>query len=230
MRLLILKSSLISMFSCLVTIPYFHYLVFKVSPITIQRDYSNPWSLIFAELFLLFFVCLLASASGLIFTNRYDLPGFCKGKLTSLNVTLLIFIGAALVFLSYTIFDRIFYLISPQSYPKEIVYIATFPLKGAFVEEVILRFCMVTLAYGLLRQKIASVVVVSFFSSLFSLQYFKYIGEDLQANNLYIIQFLLSFTVNIILGYLFITKGLIHSMILKFILYLKYPLVHLLIG
>ena len=228
MRLLILKSSVISLLSCLVTFPYFYYLVFRVSPAITQKDYSNPWGLLLTELFLLLIVCLLASTSGLVFASRYGLPGFWGRKPYPYDIMRLILIGGGIVYLSYILFDRHFYLISPLSYPRGIVYLITLPLKGALTEEVILRLCMVTLVYGLLKKRFASIVVVSFLSSMFGLQYFKYIGVDLQAGNLFITQLLLSFTANFILGYLFITKGLVHSMIMKFILCMKYPFINLL--
>jgi hypothetical protein len=228
--LVLLKSSIISLLSCLVTIPYFYYIIFNVSHSTVYKAMPDPWALLFIELFLLFVICLLSSTVGLIFVKRYGLPGLWDEKPSFNSMLFLFLIGCTMIFASYFIFDRHFLLISPISYPKDVFYILTFPLKGALTEEVILRLGMVTIGCGLVKNKMASVFVVSIVASILYSQYFDFIGENLKTNNLHITQALITLTGNVILGYLFISKGLVYSMALKFVFGLKYLFVYMISG
>ncbi|MBC2716998.1 MAG: hypothetical protein HF978_16970 [Desulfobacteraceae bacterium] len=56
--------------------------------------------------------------------------------------------GFVLMVASYVFFDRYFYLISPVSYPSEILVIAAIPLKGAFAVKFIigLKYLLIVVA------------------------------------------------------------------------------------
>jgi hypothetical protein len=132
--------------------------------------------------------------------------------------------------LSYFLFDRYFFEISPLSYPKEVLYLISLPFKGAFSEEIILRLCLVTLSVGLLKSKGAGVVLVSTLASLFTIKYFHFFGIEFGFNYLFITQVLLSFSANLFLGYIFVTRGLLYSMALKFLFGIKYVIVSWAMG
>ena len=104
------------------------------------------------------------------------------------------------------------------------------PLKDAFTEEVILRLCMVTLGVGLLKSKRGGVILVSAVAPLLTIKYFHFVGIEVGLNYLFITQLLLSFVANLVLGYLFVTHGLLYAMALKFVFGMKYFLLSWTIG
>ena len=126
---------------------------------------------------------------------------------------------------SYFLFDRYFFEVSPLSYPKDVLYLVSLPFKGAFTDEVILRLCLVTLSVGLLKRKGAGVVLASAVASFFTIKYFIFMGISCGLNYLFIVQLILSFAANLLLGYLFVTRGLLYAMALKFLFGMKQVIV-----
>ena len=57
---------------------------------------------------------------------------------------------------------------------------------------------------------------------MFTVKYFHYIGMTTGLGGLFVIQLVLSFAFNVILGYVFVTYGLLFSMVLRFLLGMKY--------
>ena len=222
MRGVLIKSSALAVSSTIVTIPYFYYMVFIVQGQGNFSEYASPWYFLFAELFLLFIICFLSAMVGFSFYRRYDLPGF--GDLSGFAdaLPLLLAWATVMVFLSYFLFDRYFMELSPVSYPKDKFYLIFFPFQGAFTDEIILRFCLVTISVGLFRNKWLGIVFVSVLASIFTLKYFNFIGVTLDFGFLLLAQLFLSFLSNLLLGYFFVTRGLIFSMALKFMFGMKY--------
>ena len=130
-----------------------------------------------------------------------------------------------MIALSYFLFDRFFFKLSPASYPKNLLYLVSFPLKAAFTEEVILRFSLVTIGMGIFRSKVAGVVLSSVIAALFTLKYFQVVGIGIRLDYLIVTPLLLSFFANLILGYLFVSRGLLYSMALNFLFGMKYAVV-----
>jgi hypothetical protein len=222
-RITLIQAFSLSVPATLITIPFFYYLLYVV-PQNGRPD-DTSLGLLFTQLFLLFIVCLLSAIIGFSFSNKLNLKGF--GELRELinSLPTIIIVSIILLTFSYLLFDRYFYTISPSSYPDSIIYLITLPLKGALTEEVILRLCLVTLVIGITKSRAGAVFLVSVIASLFSLKYFSYIGIESGLNRLLITQLCLSFIVNLILGYLYVTRGLLSSMMLKALLGLKYALV-----
>jgi len=230
LRGVLAKSTALATVTAILNIPYFHYLIFVVPN---QRGFApslQSWSFLFAEIFLLFMLCLLASMVGFSFVNRFKLPGLGDPKGLIGSLPTLLAVGSAMITLSYFIFDRYFYVISPHSYPQGFLYLFSLPLQGAFTDEIILRFCLVTLCVGLFKRKSAGVIFVSVLASLFSIKYFYFFGINLDLNYLFLIHLVLSFSSNLILGYVFVSRGLIHAIALKFIFGLKYLVVYCAMG
>jgi len=222
MQGVLLKSLALAICCTLFTLPYFHYLIFVVLP-----EGLNPWTLLLSELLLLFILCFLSSMVGFSFSKKFGLPGF--GDIESLkgSMNLLLTLGAIMTCLSYFLFDRYFFSISPVSYPENMVYIISMPFKGAFAEETILRLCLVTLSVGIIKHKGAGVLMASILGSLFTVKYFHFMGIEYGFNYLFVTHLLLSFTSNLLLGFLFVTRGLVYAMALKFLFGMKYGLVTL---
>ena len=220
MRPVLVKSLALAICSTLFTLPYFHYLIFVVAP-----EDPNSWSLLLTEILLLFILSLLSAIVGFSFSKKFGLPGFGDPGSFKRSIPLLLILGTIMAFVSYFLFDRFFLKVSPLSYPKEVLYLVSLPFKGAFTDEIILRLCLVTLSVGLLKRKVAGVVLASALASLFTIKYFLFMGITCGLNYLFVIQLLLSFTANLLLGYLFVTRGLLYSMSLKFLFGMKQVIV-----
>lgn len=230
MRGVLIKSSVMALLSTIFIIPYFHYLISVMGE---GGGFFLPkvqWDFLFAQLFLVFILCFLSAMIGFSFSLRFELPRKISLDEVIRRIPLLLLLGGAMITISYLLFDRYFYEVSPISYPKDLICLLAFPLKGAFADEVILRLCLVTICVGLLKSKGAAVVLVSALSSLFTIKYFHFVGIEFGFNYLCITQLVLSFAANLVLGYFFVTKGLVYSMILKFLFGMKYMVLVLVMG
>lgn len=230
MRGVLVKSSALSISATLFTLPYFHYLIFTIPSEGRFPKGLQPWDLLLSQLFLLFIVCLLSAMVGFSFSKRFELPGFGDPGRFIPSIPFLLVIGGVMIALSYFLFDRYFFKISPHTYPKDVFYLISFPFKEAFTDEIILRLCLVTLGVGLLKKKGAGVILVSALAPLFTIKYFHFIGLEFSLNYLFVTHLLLSFSANLLLGYLFVTHGLLYSMALKFLFGMKYVVVAWVIG
>ena len=153
-----LKSFILAICSTLSAIPFFYHLLF-LSPI------ENPLLLslgmrcsLFSGLLLLFTLSLLSAVSGFSHAEKRGLAGFGDKNGFIRSIPLLLLLGAMMVALSYLLFDRFFSKISPASYPKDIFFLISFPFKGAFTEELILRFSLVTILVGIFRSKVTGII------------------------------------------------------------------------
>jgi hypothetical protein len=177
---------------------------------------------LFTQVLLLFIICLLSAIIGFSFAKRYGLPGFGDHQRFFRILPALLVIGGVVITLSYFFFDRRFFEASPLSYPRDLLYLLSMPLKGAFTEEVILRLCMVTLAVGFLKSKKGGVLLVAVAAPLLTIKYFHFVGMEVGFNYLFVTQIVLSFTANLFLGYLFVVHGLLSAMAFKLFLDMKY--------
>jgi hypothetical protein len=219
-RGVVTKSAVLAALGVIATIPYFHYLVFAASSAPIPG--TDGWTLVAAQLVLVLILLFLSALIGFSFATRLDLPGLGEVRAWLKGLPILIPCGFFLVALSYFAFDRYFLLISPASFPTDPVYLAAVPFKGAFVDETVLRLGLVTIGVGLVRDKAAGVIVTSAVASLFTIKYFEFIGMPFALDPLFVVHLLLSFLGNLLLGWLFVTRGLLWSMTLTFVLDLKY--------
>lgn len=230
MRNVVYKSLTLSLAAILFTIPYFYYLLAVVPNESEMPLDQNLWTFLIVELVMLFIIIFLSSVIGLSFSKRYTLPGFGDFKKFLKSIPILFVVGAVMIALSFIFFDRFYFQISPQSYPGEYKYLLTLPFKGALADEIILRLGLTTIAVGLLRSKGAGVVLVSALTSYFIIKYNHFIGIPLQFDYLFVSQLVISFIANLLLGYLFVSYGLLYAMGLKFIFGLKYIVVIFLLG
>ena len=214
----------------LVTVPYFYYLMKTIVRGDLAGTISGRHHFLPLQLFLLFIVCLLSAVVGFTFGKRYELPGLGTLQGYKKDLPWLLIIGAVLMMASYLFFDRYFYLLSPGAYHEEYIYLIAIPFKGAVTEELILRFGLVTIGVGICRNRYAGVVLVAIFATLLSIRYFTFIGVDIAFSYIFVVSVIITFLVNCILGYLFVTRGLAYAMTVKLVYALKYVLVALVMS
>jgi hypothetical protein len=230
MRAVVYQSIVLALCATLATLPYFHRLgMTAVESGRFPKGFGF-WEFLAAELFLLFIICLLSAVVGFSFSKRFGLPGFGAWRKLPSHLPALLIVGAGMIALSYVVFDRHFVAVSPLSYPRDPWSLFWIPLKGALTEETILRLCLVTLCVGFLKGKLQGVVAASAIASLFTWKYLQFVGVDMGFNYLFVVQTGLAFLVNLVLGYLYVTEGLIYAMTLKFVLGMKYAVMWWIAG
>ena len=221
-RSVFIWSLMIGSAATIASLPHFHYLLFGISGSEWASREAEAWKFLFGQTMLLFLVLLLSCMTGLAFSRRHGLPGLGDPSKLRKEFKGIASLGLVMAIVSLIAFDIWFFDISPSAYPANVFYALSLPFKGAFTEEVILRLCMVTLAVGIIKRKWVGIFIVSVLAPFLSLKYFRYMGLEGLPFGLLTVQFLLSFASNMILGIVFVTRGLFSCMVLKFFLNLKY--------
>lgn len=216
------KSLVLAIASTLFTLPYFHHLISEVSYRQRLPQSTDSFIILLTQLLLLFILTFLSAMVGFSFSSRYKLHGLGDPRALVSSLPLVVAGGAVITVLSYFFFDRFFFEISPASYPRDPLFLLSYPFKRAFTDEIILRFCLVTIAVGLFKSKSAGVVFVSAFAAIATVKYFHFIGLPVGLNAIFLTQLFIGFLANLLLGYLFVARGLLYSMSLGFIFGMKY--------
>lgn len=216
------KSLALAIASTLFTLPYFHHLISEVSYRQRFPQSTDSFIILLTQLLLLFILTFLSAMVGFSFSSRYKLHGLGDPRALVSSLPLVVAGGAVITVLSYFFFDRFFFEISPASYPRDPLFLLSYPFKRAFTDEIILRFCLVTIAVGLFKSKSAGVVLVSAFAAIATVKYFHFIGLPVGLNAIFLTQLFIGFLANLLLGYLFVARGLLYSMSLGFIFGMKY--------
>jgi len=210
----VLQATILMVIALVAAIPYIRYLLETAIGRGILGVEAASGVFV-TDLLLLGILLFLCALVGLAFAPRYRLPGLGLSKRLVRDFPLLVFGGLALAALTFFLFDRFFYAVSPGSYPTSPLMLFCLPVKGAVTDEVILRLGMLTLAVGLLKHRGAGVILIAALASLMSLRYFQFLGIPMGFNYIMIAHLALSFLGNVALGYLYISRGLMHAMILK---------------
>ncbi|MGD8388110.1 MAG: hypothetical protein PVG49_13295 [Desulfobacteraceae bacterium] len=224
------QSTLLALAATLSALPYFHSLLWGPSRVQPSIPQTGLWQLLAGQAMLLFLVCFLSSMAGLAFAPRQGLPGWGDPLKLRNELGSLVLLGLGMAVVSYVGFDRRFFPIAPFAYPQTAFQALSLPFKGALTEEVILRLCMVTLAVGILKRPWAGVLLIATLAPFLSIKYFRFIGIDPLPGGLLAMQWLVSFGANVLLGVLFVKRGLLFCMVIKFVYSLKYGLILLLAG
>jgi hypothetical protein len=222
MRGVLAKSLALAIASTLFTLPYFHYLISEISYRTRLPQSADSFIILLTQLLLLFILTFLSAMVGFSFSNRYKLHGLGDPRALVSSLPSVVAGGAVITALSYFFFDRYFFEISPASYPRDPLYLLSYPFKRALTDEIILRFCLVTIAVGLFKSKSAGVILVSALAAIATVKYFHFIGLPVGLNTIFLTQLFIGFLANLLLGYLFVARGLFYSMSLGFIFGMKY--------
>ncbi|MDB9822960.1 hypothetical protein OAC89_04590 [Deltaproteobacteria bacterium] len=220
-----LKSMVMAMGASLFAAPYLHHLLSLSVTLADPMSGMGLYGFLLMELFLLFVLSLLCSMAGFSFAERRGLPGLGVWPAFVKDLPLLFIMGLVFITLSIFLFDRRFQEISPSSYPQDLFYLAMFPFKGAFTDEVILRLGLVTIGAGLFRHRAAGVVFAALLALCFSMKYFQFTGIDMNVTSIILPHIFLTLLINVFLGYLFVTRGLFYAMGMNFILKLKYVVI-----
>jgi len=225
-----IKSCGLAALATLLTIPWFHYLLFHVPTHVPLRTIANPHDLLYAQSALLFVICLMSAMVGYGLMRRFELPGFGRIDAWLGSLPTLLAIGLLLLLVSQWVFDGDSYRISPAAGPDKLFYLLAIPLNAAITDEMILRFGFVTIAVGLCRNKLRGVVLAALFAVMLTEKYFTYIGVYAGLDYVTASRFVFSFFINFLLGYLFVTRGLLSSMTVNLVLGLRYPMAALMGG
>jgi len=214
------RSLLLGGAATLSSFPYLHFLVFSAS--RTAGPGTDPWALLAGQSFLLLLICVLSAMVGLAFASRRGLPGLGKPETLREEWKGLALIGAVLGAVSFILFDQWFARVSPSAYPQSPAVLLSIPFKTSLTEEIILRLCMVTVAAGLFRRNWAGVLVIALLAPLLAFKSFRFLGLEQVSAALIAVQLLLSLLSNLVLGVVFVSRGLLSCLVVKFVFGLKY--------
>jgi len=213
-----------------------YYFTHKVFLLSIQeaawRSNISTVQFLFRQAFSLVFLLILSSFCGFAFSKHYGLPEW--GQFQELRKRAFRFylpIAICLGIISYFFFDRWFGRLAPEFYPKNFFWAFSIPFRSAFLEETVFRFGMVTVFVGAIRRWLnplwAVGIVSLFYSLVISQKTFELVGLVWDVNVQTMIMVFNSFLTHFLLGYVYLKKGLSHSIFLHFLLTLKYPVLSL---
>ena len=214
------RSLLLGAAATLSALPYFHFLVFSASRTAARQ--TDPWALLAGQASLLLLVCVLSAMVGLSFASRRGLPGLGSPAALREEWKGLALIGAVLGAASFILFDQWFARVSPAAYPRSPLVLLSIPFKTALTEEIILRLCMVTVAAGVFRRNWAGVLVIALLAPLLGFKSLRFLGLENLSGALIAVQLLLSLLSNLVLGAVFVSRGLLSCLVVKFAFGLKY--------
>lgn len=130
------------------SLPMFHYQfrhltgeVFRGQP-TVEM----AWRLALSQSFMVFCLAFMSSLIGFIYAEKLRLPGL--GKAADIRVWLPGGLAAGLIFtpISYILLDREVIRLIPGIHPSSLSWTLPVMLAGAFCQEVIIRFGLLTIA------------------------------------------------------------------------------------
>lgn len=228
-RDMLVKSAGLAVPAAILAIPYFYFLLFDFPRQSGPDSLQNAQALLWGQTAMIFIICLFSGFAGSLFTPRLNLPGLGNLRQWKQEALYLAAAGLALMLVIYLAFDRYFYTVLPGFYPDFSLYMVLLPLKGAFTEELILRYGLVTIAVGICRNRYGGAAMVAGFATILSLEFFQFAGISLEWNYICIMQLILAFLANFILGAVFVTRGLLAAMTMKLMLEMRYALVALLL-
>lgn len=228
---------LIGIAAVLAAFPYTYIQSHGSWAVPIARDWgeSVPPGLVFAFQFsLLTTIALISAFTGSLLHDRYKLPGL--GEPREAYRTFIKWGGWAAVagiFLGWFLHDRFFYAVVPAKtgiymYPKDIFTSATLVVQTVFTKEVIFRFGLLTLAVGLFRGKhnTLAVILTALFAPALSLRQLLFV--DYAFFDFHTVSTLIwSLSLNLLVGFIYVKKGLFSTMTVRMCVdlrYLIYPL------
>ena len=129
MRVVLSKSLALAIASTLFTLPYFHHLISEISYRQRLPQSTDSLTLLLTQLLLLFILTFLSAMVGFSFSNRYQLHGLGDPSALVSSLPLVVAGGAVITVLSYFFFDRSFFEISPVSYPRNPLFLLSYPFK-----------------------------------------------------------------------------------------------------
>ena len=144
------------------------------------------------------------------------------------DIKWLVGVGIFFAVLSYPLFDRVLLQLLPEMYPDSPLWALGYVIKTPLFDEIIFRFGFLTLIHRLLRNRPAAIVLSSIICVMGAVRMFSFLGIEFGFNLLTILSMIARVGSGLILGYLYVRKGLLHTMTLQAIIELRLVLLALL--
>jgi len=179
-------------------------------------------------------VILICAMIGAFLAERYKLPGLgspLEAYLTAYRYGAPALLAALLI--GWRLNDRFFYQVAPaysdvSLYPHEILWCVALVFHNAIMREVVLCFGMLTLVAGLFRGKrpMIAVVITAVFTAVLSIRQLVFVGYPMLDHFVWF-SIIWSFLLNMVVGTVYIKKGLWAAMSMRACLdarFVIYPL------
>ncbi|MEW6095346.1 MAG: hypothetical protein AB1567_02290 [bacterium] len=217
------KGLILSEVCVIASLPYLYYMYFiGMREIILKKFLPKhlPY-LVIHDVWYIFIATFLCGVCGFGWSKKYGLCGFGSFLDFKKDWLKLLIIGGVIGILSYQFFDKPFKSIAPYYYPTNPIWALTIPINSAFFIETI-RFGMVSLVQRLIKNVHFANFSIAFFFAIVGLKSFIFIGLDFNWSALAIACFTFTVLLNIVLGYIFIKKGLISTIFVHLVADLKF--------
>ena len=222
-------SVLLTIITFLLSSPYlYHFIVHrpdKLSPFNARVSSLPEGSIgafILSQLLMFLLLIFICSFLGFGYWQKYGFKGL--GSLNDLRQDLLYFVPAALAvnLAMYFGFDRHMMMHIPSLYPSSALWGFAKALMHSTTFEIVSKFGLVTVAMGIFRNKhVAVIIPAAFFAFLVPNTFFDY-NVEFGWNFISVAAVSTTFIYGVISGYIFVHRGLVSTMTLRFLLDLKY--------
>jgi len=222
-------SILLTLITFVLSCPYlYHYIIDKPdtpSPFNAKiSSLSSNGMLIFilgqiSMFVLLIFIC---SFVGFTWSEKYKFKGF--GDLSNIRKDIKYYLIAVipLGILLFFIFDGPMLSKLPTLYPNSPLWGLSKVFLTSTTYEIVSKFGLLTIAMGIFKNRHLAIAITSAFFAVLVRKTFLDYGVDFGFDYLSIAAVLSTFLYGVISGYLFINRGLLSVMLLRFLLDLKY--------
>lgn len=173
------------------------------------------YQLMVKDVVLIFLACLLCCMCGVAWARSRGLPGL--GSVRDFRGNILFIGGWALVFdlVLFLVMDRPLSVRMPHLYPSTAAGVMVFMLMAACFEEIVFRYGFLTLLYRLWPNRHAAVFLSSLLYALAVYKTFTFLKLDCGLNYLTALAFGTRFLSGLILGYIYVLRGLYPVMLFK---------------
>ena len=168
------------------------------------------------DLFLIWVAVQISATAGYAWSRRPRLIGMAGWSDVLSNLKLILILGIVISTVEAVFFD--FWLLRPlfRMYPRN-----PFTSFAYVAEEVLFRFGILAIAFRLTRSISASVLIAAVFNIGAGLRAV-YFGDASPPIGLVSVAVIKSFALSILFGYLYVKKGLLPTMTVRFIIGLKF--------
>lgn len=217
------KGLILSQICVIASLPYYYYMYFIGMREIILKTFLPkhlPYLMIF-DVWYVFIVTFLCGLCGFAWSKKYGLCGFGSFLDFKKHWLKLLIIGGLIGVISYYFFDKPFRSMAPSYYPTNPLWALIIPINSAFFQETI-RFGMISLVQRLVKNAHFANCSIAFFFAIVGIKSFIFVGLNFNWSVLSINCFIFTVLLNIVLGYIFIKKGLISTIFVHLVVNLKF--------
>jgi len=225
----IVDSSLLTLATFVISYPYlYHWLVHKPDQLSPYNERVTAMTsqqiamFDFAEIAMFMIAVFLSSFIGFGFSEKYKLKGLGSLAILKKDIIYILVIAVPLNIAIFFAFDRMLMQKIPTLYPNVPVWGLAKAFLTSSTFEIVSKFGLVTIVMGVFKNRHVAVILPAVFFAFIVRNTFADYGVEYGFNYLAVAGTLSTLIYGIVSGYVYIKRGLLTAMALRFVLDLKY--------